>query len=274
MLNGGRTSTNSVRIPYGVPIPRLSAPRTNQKLRVAYFGRLSEKQKRISEVTRAFCEMTKTIPGTEGILYGDGPDRVNVEQILATEGKGLSVRLAGRIPSNEVQSHLSECDVVVLLSDYEGLPIAILEAMACGVVPVCLTMRSGIQELVEHNVTGLVVQNRGDDFLSAIRMLQEDPSLLLRLSRSARGRATNDFSMDHCAQEWSDLLYLLAQDCRQSKVSLPLRMRLPKVNDALRAEDPRAEHLPGWRRAYRRSRMLVGRVRGTLRRDSSAKVIE
>ena len=49
------------RIPYGVIIPDSKATRDDTSLRVIYVGRLAEQQKRISEVTRSFCEMTQKI---------------------------------------------------------------------------------------------------------------------------------------------------------------------------------------------------------------------
>ena len=55
-----------------------------------------------------------------------------------------------------------------------GLPIALIEAMACGVVPICLQTRSGF---VEHGVTGLLVRDRGKDFIAAVQRLRQEPLL-------------------------------------------------------------------------------------------------
>ena len=50
-------------------------------------GRLAEEAKRISEVTRALCRAVREVPGTEAKIYGDGPERLVVEQILREEGE-------------------------------------------------------------------------------------------------------------------------------------------------------------------------------------------
>ncbi len=258
-------STSVRRIPYGVPVPNQRVQRDTSQLRVAYVGRLAEEQKRISDVARAFCRMVKEIPATTAVIFGDGPDRGNVETILATEGQGLAVQFAGRVDSHEIQNRLLNVDVIVLLSDYEGLPIAILEAMACGAVPVCLKMRSGIPELVENGVTGLVVDDRGDGFIDAIRRLQNDPALWQRLSEAARKRIETENSVDVCTQQWASLLHDLAPGSPNSKpIRLPRRFKLPPVHPALAAEDPRPLNHGMATSLYQSSRLLAGRVKRSL----------
>ena len=257
--------TRSHRIPYGVDIPAATAVRQPDILRVAYVGRLAEEQKRISEVTRAFLRVTQNVPGTTAAIYGDGPDRLNVENILNQNRHHLPVKLIGRIPAAEIQSHLLQTDVIALLSDYEGLPIAILEAMACGVVPVCLKMRSGIPELVEHGVTGLVVNDRGDDFTAAVRRLKEDPELWQRLSANARQRVKNENSVAANTEQWATLLKSVSNSSlKRTPLYWPSELELPPVHPDLAAEDPRPE-IPGLStRIYRNSRTLLSHLKRRL----------
>jgi glycosyltransferase involved in cell wall biosynthesis len=88
-------TTRVARIGYGVPVPEMTVRRQPAGLRLAYVGRLAEEQKRISEVARALCRVTREVLGTTAVIFGDGPDRVAVERILASEGDGLPVRLGG-----------------------------------------------------------------------------------------------------------------------------------------------------------------------------------
>lgn len=241
-LESSHPRTRIHRIPYGVPKPPGVANRVDGRLRVAYVGRLAEEQKRISEVTRAFCRMTKEIPGTEAAIFGEGPDRSNIERILSSEGRGQPVTLVGRVAVEQIQRRLCEFDVIVLMSDYEGLPIAILEAMACGVVPVCLKMRSGIPELVEDGVTGLVIADRDEKFIAAIRQLKTDPHLWQRLSDAARIRVQSENSEAVCAAQWASLLHELADRFIPGPLlRKPLRYDFPPVHPALAAEDRRSK---------------------------------
>jgi glycosyltransferase involved in cell wall biosynthesis len=253
------------RIPYGVPVPPTKVERTPQTLRIAFVGRLAEEQKRISDVTRALCKSVRDVPGTEAVIYGDGPDRAAVERILATEGRGLDVRLKGRIASEEVQQRLLNCDVIVLLSDYEGLPIALMEAMACGCVPVCLRIRSGIPELVRDGVTGLLVDDRGEDFVRAIRRLRDDPGLWQSLSAAARASIAASFSDTQSAAQWAGLIHHLhgASGAKRT-IRIPRRLSLPSVNPGLASADLRATAPPMAVRIYRRGRMFAGRVKRRL----------
>jgi colanic acid/amylovoran biosynthesis glycosyltransferase len=228
------------RIPYGIQIPKFICKCPNEKLRLVYTGRLVEEQKRISDVTLAFCRVAREVPGVEATIYGDGPSASSVKRIIEKEGKGLPVSYAGRVDSEVIQQHLLGNHVIVLLSDYEGLPISLMEAMACGLVPVCLNIRSGIPELVENNVTGLLVNDRGDNFVEAIRKLKDDINLWKRLSQTARMKIEKEYSVEICADKWVELFNQMKRTSLfLQKINIPDRIILPPVNSNLAREDKR-----------------------------------
>lgn len=228
------------QIPSIVPIPQGKAAAEENRFGLVYSGRLVEEAKRVSEVTRAFCQAAREVRGVTGVLYGDGPSRATVEHILHNEGAGLSVRLGGLVANDQIQERMLENHAIVLLSDYEGLPISLLEGMACGLVPVCLRTRSGIPELVEHNVTGLLVEDRGASFVAAIRRLREEPGLWVRLSQAARARVTQQYAPQIVTGRWLDMVQTLQQSATPVQtVVLPQRIKLPPVHPALAHEDLR-----------------------------------
>ncbi len=229
------------RIPYGVQIPKEKAEWNDNTLKVVYVGRLSEEQKRISEVTKAFCKMVQEVPNTEAIIYGEGPDRNNVENILCSEGKGLPVYLGGNIPALEMQQKLLDAHVIVLLSDYEGLPIAILEAMACGVVPVCLNMRSGITEQIKNGVTGYIVSDRDKDFIHTINKIASNKGLWQTISLNAKKVITDNFSMELCHHKYIKYFNSLAISKQKKEIKLPKRYNLLFVHPDLARADRRKQ---------------------------------
>ena len=233
---------NIQRIPYGVNIPKAKAQQKGQELKVVYVGRLAEEQKRISEVTKSFCEMVKKVPNTSASIYGDGPDRHCVETILEEIATDLPVKLEGSILADQVQNMLLDAHVIVLLSDFEGLPISILEAMACGVVPVCLNMKSGISEQINHGVTGLVVTNRGVDFLQAIHKLQQEVKLWDYLSVNAKSLIEKQFSKELCQKKYVEYFTGL-KIAELQKIKIPKKIRLPMVNPMLARADKREKNL-------------------------------
>jgi hypothetical protein len=149
------------------------------------------------------------------------------------------------VDNDQIQSHLLEHHVIVLLSDSEGLPIALMEAMACGVVPICLRVPSGVLELVEDGVTGLLVNNRGDDFFEAVRRLRDEPGLWERLSRAARAKIEAEYSQEQSAARWSAFFEELRRNAGQRRsIEIPSRFDLPPVHPDLAHVDERKRPLP------------------------------
>lgn len=260
-LNNSPQVLNIVRIPCGVKIPQQTTRRDSPVLRVAYVGRLAEEQKRISEVTKSFCAMVREINQTEALIIGDGPDKDAVEAILAPLGDQFPVKLVGGVPNQSIHSYLLTCHVIVLLSDYEGIPVAIMEAMACGVVPVCLQMRSGIFELIENGKSGFIVSNRDEDFLHAIRRLREDRDLWETMSGRAKQVVSEQFSSDICHVMWADFLHSLRVSRTKHSISIPRKLLLPPVLPSLaRADNRTPVAAPLWVRIYKKMRRMIVRI--------------
>lgn len=236
--NLGNTTTEILQIPYGVPVPVRQAHPPDERLKLIYVGRLEEEQKRISEVTLGLCQVVKQVTSTEVIIYGEGSARPQIEQILEEQAKGLPIKLGGMVRNDQIQDVMIDAHALVLLSDYEGLPIALMEAMACGLVPICLSMRSGIPELVENGVTGLLVNDRNDSLIEAVQHLQEQPELWQRLSRAAHAKIESSYSQSVCAEKWLSLFHSLYQRSNNKEsIRHPNWLRLPPTHPSFLRED-------------------------------------
>jgi colanic acid/amylovoran biosynthesis glycosyltransferase len=220
------------RIVNGIPIPAKSAMPPASVFRLIYTGRLIEEAKRISEVTTALCAVAQRIPNLEAWMTGEGEGRPAVENIIRERGMGDRVRLLGRV--DDVYDVLAQCHGLVLLSDYEGLPTSVLEAMATGVVPICLDTRSGVREAIEHGVNGLIVKDRGADFFDTVNGLQSDPVKWRRLSLAAQETARRRYSIEACARQWGELLeHLNGCAAARTHFRAPRVLRLPPPNSKL-----------------------------------------
>ena len=261
----GRPTRTVIRcIPNSMPLPPRVARPPEAELRMLYVGRLAETHKRATDVARAMCRAVRAVPGTSGALYGDGPSRRMVHDILVTEGAGLPVQLMGSVTSEQIEAELLRSHVLVLLSDSEGLPMAVMEAMACGVVPICMNLPTGALELVEHEQTGLLVEDRGEAFVAAIRRLREEPGLWQRLSQAARARIAERYTPTQSASQWHAFAAeLREQALPRQLLALPPRFVLPPVRPALVHLDERA--LPPHRYVLRQARRALGRVRRRIR---------
>lgn len=121
-------------------------------------------------------------------LAGDGPERGPIERRIAELELGDFCSLAGSLSEEQVIIELLRADVFVLPSLMEGLPVVLMEAMACQ-LPVIAPRLSGIPELVEHEQNGLLYAP-GDwaELARLIRRLTSDPEERARLGVRARER--------------------------------------------------------------------------------------
>ena len=180
------------------------------------------------------------VPGTEAFIYGDGEERKAVERILS-ENNRLPVHLIGAIEYDKVYEYLLKCHVIVLVSDWEGFGRAMLEGMACGLVPIGFRQaRGGGQELIEDGVTGLLVNDRDTDFINTVRRLRADLDLWRRLADSARALAGARYSMTVCVDRWYALLSALMNDNLREPIAIPRQFNLPPVDPDLAWLDTRS----------------------------------
>jgi glycosyltransferase involved in cell wall biosynthesis len=134
-------------------------------------------------------------------LVGDGPLRQDLERQIARSGLGGRVRLLGGQPRARVAQLLANAHAAALASHptkdgkREGIPVALMEAMSAG-LPVVATAISGIPELVQSEVTGLLVPS-GDPvaLADALERLTTDRALCERLGRAARSKVMRAFSL-------------------------------------------------------------------------------
>ncbi len=250
------------RIGCGVPLASEFAQRSEDVFRLVYTGRLEEEQKRISEVTRAMCAVVKQNPGVEAWIVGDGSARPAVERIIQTSGLGPHrVKLLGRVEVSRIYSVLQQCHAFVLLSDYEGLPVSMLEAMAVGVVPICLDMRSGIREAIQSGFNGLIVQNRQEDFYAAVQTLKNDSVRWAEFSANARATVRERFSEEACASAWEELLRSFDRTPRRPPFKSPRLLSLPRRNPKFGIYDQRT---PLLRKGLNHLRITLGHYRRKL----------
>ena len=125
-------------------------------------------------------------------LVGDGPERDRIVRRARERGVAERVSLLGARSSEEVRATLAGARAFALPSvrlpsgRMEGIPVALMEAMASG-VPVVATRLSGIPELVEDGVTGLLVEPHDPERLAAaLERLLADDALAAELALNAR----------------------------------------------------------------------------------------
>lgn len=219
-----------VLAPCGVPLPEARGGRGTGPLRLVYLGRLSEHQKRIGRVAARLAAAAEQIPDVEATIYGEGPDCAAVQAVVERPRHAGRLTLGGALCPAEVFPVLQASHVLVLLSDFEGMPVSLLEAMAAGVVPILSRMRSGCTEIIDDGRNGFVVD--ADDeaaFLAIVRRLASANGEWDRMSRAARQTVIDGgLSSAVCAERWVGFLRHL-----QAKTGRPVAQLapLPPIED-------------------------------------------
>lgn len=182
----------------GVELSRLPAPRSGELSDVVRFlcvGRLSP-EKGHAGLLEAFARLLRTGITAELSIVGDGPDRNWIEEQITNADIRGSVRLTGGLPEDATLREMAGCDVFVLPSLMEGLPVVLMEAMALA-RPVIASRVAGIPELVRDDENGLLFcPSDWSSLEQAMHRLAIDPPLRSRLGRAGRELVLSEFDIN------------------------------------------------------------------------------
>jgi glycosyltransferase involved in cell wall biosynthesis len=227
-------STKPQVIPYGIKLPIDQARFSDQPFRVVYSGRMVERQKCIHQVIHTLIQACKASNKIEAHLIGDGPARASCEQLVHQASLADRIYFHGRVLPEQVHQILQRCQAILLMSDFEGLPVALLEAMAAGVVPVARAIESGIPELVLQEQTGLLVANDPAEAVDALVRLIHEPRLWHHCSTQALALIEEVYGAEQCSERWLELI-------QQTHSTAMVQMHFPMKTSNLRQTIPMAD---------------------------------
>lgn len=170
-------------------------------------GRLTD-QKNQSLLIRAYKKIQNR-SNTKLLILGTGEKQENLQQLAEKLGLDDDVLFLGwrKNPFNII----SKCDVFVLSSDWEGLPLVLIEAMSLGVPVISTDCPSGPSEILEGRKYGVLVQPNNENKLAeAITKLLSDNQLRSELSRSGKERARN-FSLEKMVDSYEKFFATVIQ---------------------------------------------------------------
>lgn len=152
-------------------------------------------------------------PDVHFLLVGAGEWRENIETKILESGKSSQFHLVG--VQKAVIPFLSIMDIYLSTSEFEGLPIAMLEAMSCE-VPVVATRAGGIGEVIQDGIQGFLTEIENWEELEGhcLRLL-EDSELREKMAKAARQRVIERFSMVRMVREL-ETIYQQVDECRKA----------------------------------------------------------
>jgi glycosyltransferase involved in cell wall biosynthesis len=177
-----RESANEAKVRLNLPTCRFV---------VGAVGRLSP-EKAFDHLIAAVDQLCAAGHDLELLIVGDGPERARLERCAAAAAHSTRIHLLGH--RTDIVALMSAFNVFVLPSRSEGLPNALLEAMALE-VPVVATAVGGIPRVITHETDGLLIDSSSSDAIAAgIRRLADDTALARRLARAGRDKVVEHFS--------------------------------------------------------------------------------
>lgn len=179
--------------------------------------RLTEK-KGVEYALRALAILAASEPDLAWryTVIGDGPLRISLEQLASELSIGDRVRFLGGLPHADVKRWLHRSHAFVLPSvtaangDMEGIPVALMEAMAAGLT-VASTFHSGIPELIEDGESGFLAGERDAETLaSRLAWIARNPEGCEPIALAARRKVESDFNNRRLDEEFAGIITRVA----------------------------------------------------------------
>jgi len=194
-------------IPAGADVDGIT-PKENysagEHVKLLYVGRL-EKHKGLDVLLPALAKLSSALKWKLQ-LVGDGPEWPVVAAMAARFAMIDRIELAGWQGWSNLPQIYRDADIFVLPSREEGMPAALLEAMASG-LPTVTTRIPGTQEAVLHGETGLLTTPDDSDAMAdALTQLIVDPTQWEAMGRAGRARIESFYSWTNVAEKWLDVI--------------------------------------------------------------------
>jgi glycosyltransferase involved in cell wall biosynthesis len=215
-----------VRVPNGVdPVPYANLPRVSAQddapLRLVYIGRLS-REKGLYELIQALGLTRGQGIQARLTIAGGGPEKAALQGFAASLGLSDRIHFAGALFGEDKVRLFADADAMVLPSYSEGLPYALLEAMAAG-VPAIITRVGAVPDVMTEGVHGWFVEPRDPQAIArAILQLARDAKKLEQMRAACRARIAGGYTIERLAD---DFCSIYAHLCRMKPLKAVQALR-------------------------------------------------
>ncbi len=197
-------------IPNGVDTGKLSQiPRRSNlsdTIQLIYLGMISHDHKGVLWLPPMLKELSR-----RSILFflhvvGSGPDSERLKAAISRNGLASRVHFYGTQPAEEIPGLLSQADISLMPSLFEGFPLALVEAMAAGCVPIATRLQGITDMIVADGVSGFLCPlGRAKAFAQKIALLSQDRPRLAQMAAAARRVVVERFSLERVAADYDGL---------------------------------------------------------------------
>lgn len=173
-----------------------------------YCGRL-DKNKQIDNLIKAISTLKNSYPDLKLVIVGDGPERSYLEHLSQELGLEINITFVGSQPYEKIPYYLNQAKIFVMSSAFEGLPVAMLEALSCG-LPLVVPNVGDIPDLAQHGVNALLLEKPGvDAYANALDQLLTNDLLYHQLSQGVlktRQQMLEEFTIEKATENFRQVL--------------------------------------------------------------------
>ncbi|WP_437920462.1 glycosyltransferase family 4 protein [Sphingobacterium sp. LRF_L2] len=169
-------------------------------------GRLDH-QKNFEELVYAWVRASKACPDWVLHIFGKGPMKEQLEGLIRDLGLQDTVYI--NAPVKDITKEYLNSALLAMTSRYEGLPMALLEAQACGLPLVAYACKCGPRDIIQNGENGfLIKQGDREELTEHLILLMQDSILRKKMGAKAKALAAN-FTEEHVMRQWLDLFEIV-----------------------------------------------------------------
>ncbi len=167
-------------------------------------GQYETNVKQFDKLIIAYSRSILPEKNVELVILGEGSKREDLIKLAQQNGVANKVHLLGY--KNNPYKYIKKAKFYVLSSMYEGMPMVLLEALACGTPIVSFDCKTGPGEIVLHKENGLLVEDQNLDALIDSMNLMEENGSFYEYCKSNALPSANKFSVDRIGKQWLELM--------------------------------------------------------------------
>ncbi|MCD7935355.1 MAG: glycosyltransferase family 4 protein [Tannerellaceae bacterium] len=188
---------------------QVAEPSPLSQKRIIAIGRISS-QKDFQSLIRIWAKVEKEYPDWLLTIYGQGRKKVRLDKLI--KKYHLQNRIQILPPTSKIKEEIINSSIFCMTSRYEGLPLVLLEAIACGVPPVTFAFKCGPRDIIRNGVNGFYVE-RGDHkhFIRHLTSLMDNEDLRRKIGKAAY-EESNNYQIEKIMPHWEALFEELVQE--------------------------------------------------------------
>jgi glycosyltransferase involved in cell wall biosynthesis len=222
-LEAGFRKSECFLVPNGVDTEAFNPPEEREKLllrrklNISKFSKVLlsvgsvRERKRTKDIIDVFSSLSPDYPETALVLVGPHPERSylnHIKGLIRKQNLEEKVIFTGR--SDHVSDWMKACDIFIFASDQEGLPNVLLEAMSTG-MPVVSRSIKGITDFIIEDGRNGILANNNEKMVQEISHILGDGKMRNNMSKMARQRIVNDFSVDKVVGNYLEVFNFISK---------------------------------------------------------------